>query len=418
MEVNLYAKKIHEKYPDFTIALGNEIYLTDTRDKGQPYYHFILIAKDAEGHRALRELSSKAWYNSYFDRGLERVPTLKSELSETIQNYKGHVIASTACIGGELSKMLLMSKALKSANLDAGEPERKIQEFLNFCINTFGEENFFIECAPSTNKEQIAVNQLLAEKAEEYSLRLVAATDSHYLTKEDRFAHKAYLNSKDGEREVDAFYEFARLMNEQEVKELLSSSFDQEIIEKILENTEFMRQQITNYSLEKNQRIPTVEVEDYPIQNREDLNNYPVLKKLFSSSEAQERCWINDCWTGLQQKGFLGSPEYLQRLETEADVIDFIGKRLGTCLFAYFNTFKHYIDLFWECGSIVGPGRGSATGFLSNYLLGITQLNPIRWKLPWFRFLNKERVELPSLMLILGSIKRMNPAKGCAQIAC
>ena len=52
MEVNQYAQKIKEKYPYFTIALGNEVYLTDTRDRGQKYYHFILIAKDAEGHRA------------------------------------------------------------------------------------------------------------------------------------------------------------------------------------------------------------------------------------------------------------------------------------------------------------------------------------------------------------------------------
>ena len=54
MEVNQYAKELREKNPDFTIALGNEIYLTDTRDRGQRYYHFILIAKDAIGHRQLR----------------------------------------------------------------------------------------------------------------------------------------------------------------------------------------------------------------------------------------------------------------------------------------------------------------------------------------------------------------------------
>ena len=58
MEVNQYAKKIKDKHPDFVIALGNEIYLTDTRDRGQKYYHFILIAKDAEGHKALREMST------------------------------------------------------------------------------------------------------------------------------------------------------------------------------------------------------------------------------------------------------------------------------------------------------------------------------------------------------------------------
>ena len=51
MEVNQYAKKLLDKHPDFTIALGNEIYLTDNRDSGQKYYHFILIAKDELGHK-------------------------------------------------------------------------------------------------------------------------------------------------------------------------------------------------------------------------------------------------------------------------------------------------------------------------------------------------------------------------------
>lgn len=83
-----------------------------------------------------------------------------------------------------------------------------------------------------------------------------------------------------------------------------------------------------------------------------------------------------------------------------------IGNKLHDCLFAYFNTFKHYIDLFWECGSIVGPGRGSATGFLSNYLLGITQLEPVRWGLQYWRFLNLERVELPDIDVDLAPSRR------------
>ena len=123
------------------------------------------------------------------------------------------------------------------------------------------------------------------------------------------------------------------------------------------------------------------------------------------SDEIQERYWVNECLTSLQEKN-LWNDEYLDRLETEADVIKYIGEKLDDCLFAYFNTFKHYIDLFWECGSIVGPGRGSATGFLSNYLLGITQLDPIRWNLPYWRFLNKERAELPDIDIDLAPSKR------------
>ena len=67
IELNQLQQEIQKENPTFKIALGNEIYLTETRDMGQKYYHFILIAKNANGHRALRELSSRAWLNSYFD---------------------------------------------------------------------------------------------------------------------------------------------------------------------------------------------------------------------------------------------------------------------------------------------------------------------------------------------------------------
>lgn len=133
---------------------------------------------------------------------------------------------------------------------------------------------------------------------------------------------------------------------------------------------------------------------------------WPTLDRIMSAGNDQEKYWLAECVNGMLSQGFIDKTEYWDRLEIEADVINFIGENLNDCLFAYFNTFKHYIDLFWECGSIVGPGRGSATGFLSNYLLGITQLDPIRWGLPYWRFLNKERAELPSLSLMLGSCKK------------
>lgn len=116
MEVNQYAKEIKEKNPDFVIALGNEIYLVDKRESGIRYYHFILTAKDALGHKALRELSSIAWYNVYSDRGMERVPITKEELAKVMLKYKGHVIASTACMGGELSTAAYNMVCAESVN--------------------------------------------------------------------------------------------------------------------------------------------------------------------------------------------------------------------------------------------------------------------------------------------------------------
>ena len=405
MEVNQYAKKIREKYPNFKIALGNEIYLVDERKPGQKYYHFILIAKDLYGHQGLHELSSAAWYGMYNDRNMDRVPLLKSELKDIMQKYKGHIIATTACIGGELStKALAMVNAQKKDDMETATlAYQDICTFIQYCKDIFGDD-FYIECAPSTQQDQIIVNQKLFKIAQNYHIPMVVATDSHYLTRMDRPIHKAYLNSKDGDREVDLFYEFTYLMDEKECRELLNKSFNNdEIINWIFQNTLKIKDKIQDYSLEKVQSIPKVEVVFYPQRNQ--CEEYPVLHQLFMSENPQERAWVNECVMAMHEKK-LTDKIYYERLETEANVILTIGNKLHDCLFAYFNTFKHYIDLFWECGSIVGPGRGSATGFLSNYLLGITQLEPVRWNLQYWRFLNLERVELPDIDIDLAPSRR------------
>ena len=153
---------------------------------------------------------------------------------------------------------------------------------------------------------------------------------------------------------------------------------------------------------------------------------YPTISSLLSSNNIQERYWINECLIALENKKpwlptqqelsydkefpgelhFGSEQEYYERIETEANVIKIIGTKLGNCLFEYFNTFQHFIDLFWECGSLSGPGRGSSVCFLSNYLLGITQLDPLRWGLDYWRFLNEERVELPDIDTDLSPSRR------------
>ena len=417
MEVNQFMKKFRQEHPDFTVALGNEIYLTFDRETNQKYWHFILIAKDAIGHKGLRELSTIAWKNSYVDRRMERVPTLKHELAEIMLKYQGHIIATSACMGGELSaNAYAMAIAQEAGNMDAANYHyHEIQNFMTFVLEVFGDD-FYIECAPSTRKDQIITNKKLLSIARAYNVPIVVGTDAHFMTEADRPIHKAYLNSKDGEREVDDFYEFARLMTPDECAELLFKSFDADIIDEIFENSKKLQEKIQWYSLERKQIIPKVEVVKYSAWNiwsmvpRLILDNFGrrwfTLERLVQKGNDQERYWVMECIKSLWEKGLQDRQDYWDRLEIEADVIKYIGEQLDDCLFAYFNTFKHYIDLFWECGSTVGPGRGSATGFLSNYLLGITQLDPIRWGLPYWRFLNKERAELPDIDIDLAPSKR------------
>ena len=408
-EINIYAEEIQEKYPDFKIALGNEIYLTQNREMGQKYYHFILIAKNKIGHRALRELSSRAWMNSYWDRGLERVPTLYSDIEEIVKKYPNSLIATTACLGGELSVNTLNLITSEKTGDENGvtEAHNNIVNFMLWGKKQFGED-FYIECAPGCSRDQILVNQRLISIADAFNIKMVIGTDAHYLKKEDRYVHKAYLNSKGGEREVDEFYEFAYLQSNEEIKEnLKQSNYDEEYIEKMFENSDELGEKIEKYSLKHKQTIPKVEVKDYPKKemNKDFSEKYPTLTYLYNSSNEIDRYWINKCVERLDKIG-KDNEVYLNRLEEEADIKKTVGEKLETNMFSYPVTLQHYVNLFWECGSIVGAGRGSSCSGLNHYLLGITQLDPIQWNLPFWRYLNKDRVELGDIDLDLCPSKR------------
>ena len=411
-QANFYAQDILKEHPDFKVALGNEIYLTPSREMGQKYYHFILIAKNKIGFRALRELSSRAWMNSYWDRGLERVPTTYEDLEEIVHKYPNSLIATTACIGGQVSSQVLnLIKAEKHNDTEGiTKAHNDIVYFILWCQTLFGED-FYIECAPGQSSEQIAVNKRLKSVAAAFKCKMVLGSDAHYLKKEDRYVHKAYLNSKSGEREVDTFYEYAYLQDEADIKENIApSELD---YNELINNSYEIYNKIENYSIAHKQTIPKVDVKDYPPLNCEsDFTgrykkewNFPNLDRMMSSDDIYERYWVNQCLEKLSEKN-LYNTKYLSRLEEEADIKKTISEKLGTNMFSYPITLQHYVDLFWECGSTVGAGRGSSCSGLNHYLLGITQLDPIKWDLPFWRYSNKERVELGDIDLDLCPSKR------------
>lgn len=402
MEINIYAQELKEKNPNFKIALGNEIYLCPSRDKGQKYFHFILIAKNKIGYRALKELSSRAWMNSFFDRGMERVVTLYDDLAEIVKKYPNSLIATTACLGGELStltKQLILAEQTKDAE-SVEDAHNRIVNFILWNKSLFGQD-FYIECAPGQSKDQVMVNKRLLSIARCFNIKMVLGTDAHYLKKEDRFVHKSYLNSKGGEREVDEFYEYSYLQSEEEIIENLKPS--ELNYEELCNNSLEIYSKIENYNLKHKQTIPKVKVRDYPKDN--SLKEYPTLHKLLLSDDIQDRYWVNTCLQKLQEINKYNNT-YLSRLEEEADIKDTISKKLETNMFSYPNTLQHYVDLFWDCGSMVGAGRGSSCSGLNHYLMGITQLDPIEWELPFWRYLNKERIELGDIDLDLSPSKR------------
>lgn len=405
VEIDKLILKYKETHPNFKIARGNEIYLIDERHPGQKYWHYILIARDAIGHKMLRELSSNSWVNSYFDRGMERVPTLKSELAAIINKYgQGHLIGSSACLGSEIDGLILaLHKARKIGDSQVeAESYQSIVNFLSWNKELFGND-FYLEVQPARSKEQLVVNNMMGSIGAAFGIKVIVTTDAHYLRKEDRWVHKAFLNSKQGDREVDSFYEYAYLQSTEEIIENLK---DTNLNYYELEaNTLEIYNKIKNYSLARKQHVTEINVPNYPKQSISLGKDRPTLNKLLISDNIQERYWINYCLEQLKEKD-LYTDEYLNRLEYEADIKAHIGDKLETCVFAYPNFLQHYINLFWECGSPVGAGRGSAGAGLNHYLLGVTQTDPLKTNSPFWRYMNKDRAEMPDIDLDLAPSRR------------
>ena len=318
------------------------------------------------------------------------------------------------CLGGELdSKILQLHEAEIIGNAaEINQAHRDIVNFLLWCKNTYGDNNFSLEVQPARSEEQLIVNKRMGAIAKAFDLPICVTCDSHYLRKEDRYVHKALLNSKEGDREVDSFYAYAYLQSEEEIREnLKGTGLD---YEELCANSMKIYDRCEYYTLHKNQHIVEVSVPEYPIEPENhhfyDKEKYPTLDKLMHSQNPQERYWINECQNELNLRHLspqhLGSDIYLERLEEEADIQDVIGQKLGTCMFAYPIFLRHYINLFWECGSTVGAGRGSACSGLNHFLLGITQLDPIKNNLPYWRYLNKERQEIGDIDIDLCPSKR------------
>ena len=387
---------------NFKLILGNEIYLVRNKldknnyVKGEDrYHHFILLAKDEIGHEQLRQLSSRAWSRSYY-QFIERVPTYYSDLEEIIGENPGHIIGSTACLGGFVSAKILEIGA-NSASAEAIYEE--LDQHLSWCKAVFGDD-FYLEIQPSDTLEQIYVNKQIMAIGKHQNIKVVATTDAHYLKKEDRLVHKAYLNAGKGDREVDAFYASTYVMSPEEMYDYFKGYMDKETFIDILGNTNEVNAKCDDYSLFHNPIVPTI-APDYNILSLSpaelgecvdmiDEEKYPYTYKFAHSEHEQDRFLYARIMDGLSRKFPYATitKEQLERIEVELLELWNISEKMGERLSAYLLTVSKIVDLIWTDGdSLVGPSRGSALGFFINYLLDIAQISPLdkNFELPHWR---------------------------------
>ncbi|MGL6184736.1 MAG: PHP domain-containing protein [Clostridium chrysemydis] len=411
---------------DFKVILGNEIYLVDEKTmnaeieefNSTSFYHFLLLAKDNEGHRMLRELSTRAWERMFNYKNMDRVPTFYTDFEEVIGDDKGHLIASTACLGGYFPK--LVTTLIHEENEDIQENIKdEIDDFLMWCINMFGEDDFYIELQPSQNIDQIEFNKKAIQIAKAYNLKYIITTDSHYLTIDKKQIHEAYLTSNEegnSNREVGEFYQSTHFFTMEELLKDMSY-IDSNDFELAILSTYEISQKITGYNLANDQVIPLT-----PIPSKEkweslvDLYEYAskysnIQAMIDSKDNIYNQYLINLIFQGIKSrvKNVFEYPEVFNRIDIECKELLGISAAKNQPVSGYFTTMVKIIDIIWEVAeSIVPPGRGSAGGFILDYLTGITQVNPLKQgvEMPHFRFISAERVDYPDIDIDIPSHKR------------
>ncbi len=345
--------------------LGCEAYMSPDRFEKESkatgkrdYFHIILLAKNSTGYKNLIKLISYSWIEGFYYK-----PRIDNEL---LEKYHEGIIASSACIGGEIPQAILKNELEKA--------EQTVQYFKNL----FGND-FYLELQRhnvttpglknDTFEKQQKVNKYLIEFAKKYDIKLIATNDTHFVYKEDAEAHDHLICITTGAHYNDTnrlhYTQEEYLKSPEEMSELFAD------IPEVISNT----QEIVD------------KIEDF------DLNHEPIMPDFIMPEEFKnEGDYLRHLvYEGLKTRYPDITDDIKERADFELDTIIKMGFP------GYFLIVWDFIRQARKMGVSVGPGRGSAAGSVIAYALDITQVDPIKYGLLFERFLNPERISLPDI---------------------
>jgi DNA polymerase-3 subunit alpha len=360
--------------------LGLEGYMcadiSDKRDKSERegqqdlvYNHIILLAKNKIGLENLNKISELSWTDGFFKK-----PRFDFDI---LQKYREGIIVTSACPSS------VIVKALEE------EEFALAKKYIQWFKDNFGSD-YYIEVMPH-NEAQI--NKYLIELADEFSIKVVVTPDCHHVDQSQREVQefKLLLNTH-GKVNKEATYEKSKKQPDMmkrldylygEDRQITFNKFDIHLLSYEEMKSAMELQGIDRPDIYSNTLLLADTVEDYEIQD--GLNLLPVQYK----SPDKELAKIS--LEGLKLRGLSENKEYLDRLDEELKIIK--DKKFAP----YFLVVQSMIAWAKKEGIMVGPGRGSAAGSLVCYSLGITDIDPIKYGLLFFRFINPERNDFPDI---------------------
>jgi DNA polymerase-3 subunit alpha len=357
--------------------LGVEAYISPTdrfdrsskTDKSiQAYNHIILLAKNKKGLENINILQELAWNEGFYHK-----PRIDREI---LNDYSEGIIVLSGCLNG------LISKAIDKGNME----EAKL--LLKGFSKTFGQD-FYVEVQ---SHNPVEINSALLKLADELGIKAVATGDAHFAKEEDRVLEEAMLIlSTSPKMDKDADFDMSR--NIKDINDRLNYLYPDRRIsfqnynlfiqtrEEI--EADFVKAGITRTDIYENTMEIANKVGEYDFNQGLDLLPVPKTDADERLRELSEK--------GLERLQKASDDIYKARLEEELGVI--ASKNFAS----YFLVVADMINWAKDNDIRVGPGRGSAAGSLVCYALGITDVDPIKYDLLFFRFINPERNDFPDI---------------------
>ena len=384
--------KFAAKHPSVKPIIGCEIYVSkgDHKVKEKGYYHLILLAKNYNGYKNLMKIVSTGHIE-----GMYYKPRVSHEV---IEKYHEDIICSSACMAGEIPRMILDGNIAGAEKaIEWHKRVFKDDYYLEVMLHKTEVPGLSLE----VYEKEKEYDEVIFDLAEKHGVKVIATNDVHFVRKEDGQAHdrliclttNAYIDDIDRLRYTQQEY----LKTEEEMAALFPDHPE------VITNTLEICDKVENYTIDRGHVLPKFEIDKDFL---DDIDTYlEKYKGVIDAGRNDEKgndrgeefrhsvaflCHL--CYKGAQER-------YGDILDdVTADRLDFELKTISRMGFPdYFLIVQDYIAAARAQGISVGPGRGSAAGSAVAYCLGITNLDPIKYDLLFERFLNPERVSMPDI---------------------
>ena len=351
----VYFDKLKNEFPDLKMIYGVELYECfdiNIQDKNNKYFHLVALAKNENGRIALNNIITRSNLEGFYYKPRVDLNILKP--------YANDLIILTACLASKIARENCYEKCIEY-----------IEEYKNIF------PHFYLEMQSHDTEDQIAYNNKILQLSIDTNTEFVITTDAHAATKEDLYYQARHVQIAHDDDTLTEVYSGCYLQTEDEIHEIMDKQIGFQNVSLGLANTNKVSDLIDVVDMPfQDPQLPT-----FPLPDGFN-DNYTFLKHL------TEKGWYD---RGIDKRSDEDQQIRQDRLKYELGIIHQMHYD------GYFLFVWDFINYAKENNIAIGDGRGSGGGSIVNYLIGITELDPIDNDLIFERFLNPERVSMPDI---------------------